>query len=96
MTSNIVGGTVWVCEKCGTVDMVKVDAYAMFDRAGEGVMFEVRAKNGKLVVEPDAEAAAYLRGSRFNVKAWNKDMKTYAEETDMVACGKCGHDIYLD
>ena len=86
------------CSECMHLqDYALVDAYAVFDRVGEGVMFEVHLDAaGKVSVNPDPDALVYLKSIRADVAAWCANMKRYAEKVDLMTCPECGGDIYLD
>lgn len=80
------------CDKCGKIDHVLVDGYTFGDRILEGVMFEVRDKNGK----PDAigvtkECLDYFND--LNTKKWLKACQGYCEDLDIAQCPKCGYDV---
>lgn len=87
------------CAECGEIKTVLLDAYAVFDRMGEGVMFEVSlGPDGEVFVVPDADALKYLRSIRANVTEWIQEMVKYAmdimEDGMEFTCPKCHGDIY--
>jgi len=84
------------CDKCGEIDHVTVDGYAVGDRVLEGVMFEIRFAKGAKKYKATVEDEAREYFSELNQKMWLKRMEKYAGETDTASCPKCGEDVDMN
>jgi hypothetical protein len=80
------------CDRCGLIDHVLLDGYAVGDRLLEGVLFEIRKQsNGTFVATTQAKDQTYMSG--LNEKRWLKAMAKYAAEADQATCPKCSGDV---
>lgn len=80
------------CNKCGKIDYVEVDGYWFGNRMLEGVIFEVKDKNGKPeVIGVTKECIDYF--SELNTKKWIRTCEEFCENTDVAECPICGSDV---
>ena len=84
------------CECCNKqLEFVYVDGYSFGDRLMEGVMFSVKAIEGK----PNCfgcrkEYELYMK--QFNWDHWKKQCEDYCDDLDIATCPICGNDVVVE
>lgn len=85
----------FVCDSCGEVDHVLLDAYVIGDRILEGCLFRIEIHNDKMEAHPD-NCLDYLKDNHMNIKKLEKEMEEYAYDEykedgcGSMQCGLCG------